>query len=447
MPLVKQTQLIGVLYLENELTPHIFTSARFAVLNLLASQAAISLENARLYADLQKENAERKRAEEEMQRQKAHLDELFELAPESIILVDANNVITRVNREFTRVFGYSSEEALGRKLDDLVVPDDGRPGLDENISRIAATQRVDSEMVRRRKNGDRLDVSIVAAPVPLFGGQIGTFVIYRDITGRKEAEEELRRSEADLLKTQAELAHVTRVTTIGELATSIAHEVNQPIAGVVTNGSACLRWLARVKGESADLVEARQAVQRIIRDGTRAGEVIARIRTLLKKTETAKEPLDLNETIREVIVLTRSEMNGKCVDLRLNLAPDLPPVLGDRVQLQQVMLNLILNGIEAMNTVKGRKRELTIETAVLADREALTTVRDSGVGLDPRTVEQIFEAFHTTKPGGLGMGLSISRSIVESHGGRLWATADNDSGAIFQFTLSTHPSGPLPHPV
>ena len=444
LPLVKQTQLIGVLYLENELTPHIFTSARFAVLNLLASQAAISLENARLYADLQKENAERKRAEEEMQRQKAHLDELFELAPESIILVDANNVITRVNREFTRVFGYSSEEALGRKLHDLVVPEDERPGFDENSSRIAAAQRVDSEMVRRRKNGDRLDVSIVAAPVPLFGGQIGTFVIYRDITGRKEAEEELRRSEADLLKTQAELAHVTRVTTMGELATSIAHEVNQPIAGVVTNGSACLRWLARLKGESADLAEARQAVQRIIRDGTRAGEVIARIRTLLKKTETAKEPLDLNETIREVIVLTRSEMNGKCVDLRLNLASDLPPVLGDRVQLQQVMLNLILNGLDAMNTVKGRSRELTIETAVLADREALTTVRDSGVGLDPHTIEQIFEAFHTTKPGGLGMGLSISRSIVESHGGRLWATANDDRGATFQFTLSTHPPGPLP---
>jgi PAS domain S-box-containing protein len=444
LPLIKQTQLIGVLYLENELTPHIFTSARFAVLNLLASQAAISLENARLYADLQKENAERKRAEEEMQRQKAHLDELFELAPESIILMDANNVITRVNREFTRVFGYSSEEALGQKLHDLIVPDDERPGFDENSSRIAAAQRIDSEMVRRRKNGDRLDVSVVAAPVPLFGGQIGTFVIYRDITGRKEAEEELRRSEADLLKTQAELAHVTRVTTMGELATSIAHEVNQPIAGVVTNGSACLRWLARVQGESADLAEARQAIQRIIRDGTRAGEVIARIRTLLKKTETAKEPLDLNETIREVIVLTRSEMNGKWVNLRLNLAPNLPPVLGDRVQLQQVMLNLILNGIDAMNTVKGRSRELTIETAVLADSEALTTVRDSGVGLDPRTVEQIFEAFHTTKPGGLGMGLSISRSIVESHGGRLWATANDDSGATFRFTLSTHPPDPLP---
>ena len=385
-----------MLYLENDLTPHVFTSARFAVLNLLASQAAISLENARLYADLQKENAERKRAEEEMQRQRAHLDELFELAPESIVLLDANNEITRVNREFTRVFGYSSEEALGRKLYDLVVPDDQRPGFEENKSRTAAAQRVDSEMVRRRKNGERLDVSIVAAPVPLSGGQIGTFVIYRDITGRKEAEEELRRSEANLLKTQAELAHVTRVTTMGEFAASIAHEVNQPIAGVVTNGNACLRWLARVKGESEELTEARQAPIASFATGLAPVEVIARIRALLKKAKTVKEPLDLNEAIREVIVLTRSEMSGKRVSLRLNLSPELPPVLGDRVQLQQVLLNLILNGIDAMATVEGRNRELVIETEFDGEMEALTTVRDSGLGLDPLNTEQIFEAFHTT---------------------------------------------------
>jgi PAS domain S-box-containing protein len=441
LPLIKQTQLIGVLYLENDLTPHLFTSARFAVLDLLASQAAISLENARLYSELQKENAERKRAEEEMQRQKAHLDELFELAPESIVLLDPNNQIIRVNREFTRVFGYSSDEALGGNLYDLVVPDDQRLGFYENTSRIAAAQRVDSEMVRRRKNGERLDVSIVAAPVSSSGGQTGTYVIYRDITGRKVAEEELRRSEANLLKTQAELAHVTRVMTMGEFASSIAHEVNQPIAGIVTNGNACLRWLARVKGESAELGEARQALQRIIRDGARAGDVIARIRALLKKTKTVKEPLDLNEAIREVIVLTRSEINGQRVALRLNLAPDLPLVLGDRVQLQQVMLNLILNGIDAMTTVEGRSRELVIDTEVHGETEALVTVRDAGIGLHPQNVEQIFEAFHTTKPGGLGMGLSISRSIVGSHGGRLWATANEVSGATFQFTLSTQSSG------
>jgi PAS domain S-box-containing protein len=441
LPLVKQTQLIGVLYLENDLTPNVFTPARSGVLDLLASQAAISFENARLYADLQKENAERKRAEGEMQRQKAHLDELLELAPESIVLLDSDNVITRVNREFTRVFGYSSEEALGRKIHDLVVPDDQRAGFDENSSRIAAAQRVDSEMLRMRKNGERLDVSIVAASVPLSGGQISTFVIYRDITGRKEAEEELRHSQAALLKSQAELAHVTRVMTMGELAASIAHEVNQPIAGVVLNGTACLRWLAGVKENSTNLAEARQTLQRIIRDGKRAGEVVARIRALFKKAETAQGPLDLNEAIREVIDLARSEMEKSRIVLRLELAPDLPVVLGDRVQLQQVMLNLILNATEAMGTVEGRPRVLAIQTQILGEADVRVTVRDTGPGLDPAALEQAFTAFHTTKPGGLGMGLSISRSIVENHGGRLWATANDGPGVTFQFSLLAHSQG------
>jgi len=270
---------------------------------------------------------------------------------------------------------------------------------------------------------------------------IGTTV---DITERKRAEEELRRSEAGLRKAQAELAHVTRVTTMGELAASIAHEVNQPIAGVVLNGNACLRWLARVKEESVNLVEAREAVERIIRDGARAGEVITRIRALFKKAETAKEPLELNEVVREVIVLARSELDKRRVALRLELTPDLPRVLGDRVQLQQVLLNLILNGIEAMRTIEERPRELLIGTQIIAEAEMLVTVRDSGVGLDPEGLEEAFTPFHTTKPGGLGMGLSISRSIVENHSGRLWATANDGHGATFQFTLSSHPSQGLP---
>jgi C4-dicarboxylate-specific signal transduction histidine kinase len=258
-----------------------------------------------------------------------------------------------------------------------------------------------------------------------------------DITEQKRAEEELRRSEVNLRKVQSELAHVTRVTTMGELAASIAHEVNQPVAGVVLNGNACLRWLARLKEDSVYLAEAREALQRIIRDGNRAGEVIARIRTLFKKSETAKGPLDLNEAISEVIVLARSEMDKKRITRQLQLAIDLPRVHGDRVQLQQVMLNLILNAIEAMSTVEDRPRELFVGTCVHDQTEVRVTVRDSGIGLDPESLEKVFTAFHTTKPGGLGMGLSISRSIVENHSGRLWATTNDSPGTTFQFTLST----------
>ncbi len=246
---------------------------------------------------------------------------------------------------------------------------------------------------------------------------------------------ERKRAEAELRQAQAELAHVTRVTTMGELAASIAHEVNQPITGVVINGNACLRWLSRVADESIELKEARETIQRIIRDGNRAGEIISRIRALFKKTELTKEPLDLNETVREVMVFARSEIEKQRVVLRLELSSDLPHVAGDRIQLQQVLLNLILNAIDAMATVEGRTRDLVIQTQIGEAREVVVTVRDSGIGLPPESMEHLFTAFHTTKPGGLGMGLSISRSIVENHSGRLWLTTPEDPGASFHFAL------------
>ncbi len=308
LPIVKQAKLVGVLYLENNLTAGAFTSERIAVLDLLASQAAISLEHAQLYADLQQENIERKRAEDE-----------------------------------------------------------------------------------------------------------------------------LRRSEASLRETQSELARVTRLTTMGEMAASIAHEVNQPLAGIVTNANASLRWLA---GDSPNLAEAREAIGRIIRDGSRAGVVTQRIRALFTENRAAKERLDINEAIGEVVVLTGSEMRRNRVILQMKLAADLPPIMGDRVQLQQVVVNLILNGIEAMSGVEDHPRELVIRTQRgEGDDEVCVAVQDSGIGLDPKSGERIFDAFHTSKPGGLGLGLSISRSIVQGHGGRLWAVSNDGPGATFQFTV------------
>jgi signal transduction histidine kinase len=219
---------------------------------------------------------------------------------------------------------------------------------------------------------------------------------------------------------------------MGELAASIAHEVNQPLAGIVANGSACIRWLA---GARPDLDEAREAAQRIVRDAKRAAEVIARIRALTRKAALEMARLDLNETIKEVVALAQGEMRKNRVALRLELLDDLPSVLGDRIQLQQLVLNLFMNGIEAMSAVADRPRELAVTTQNGETDQVLVTVRDSGVGLDPQGRERIFEAFYTTKPEGMGMGLSISQSIIQNHGGRLWAVANDGPGATFRFTV------------
>jgi C4-dicarboxylate-specific signal transduction histidine kinase len=243
---------------------------------------------------------------------------------------------------------------------------------------------------------------------------------------------EREQAEEALHKAQAELAHITRVTTLGELTASIAHEVNQPLSAIVTNASACLRWLA---GESPNLDEAREAARRIIREGQRAGEVITRIRAMLQKTDTQKARLDINDTIRDIVALAQSEVSRNRVTLRMELAADLPPVWGDRVQLQQVMLNLLMNGVEAMAAVNDRPRELRIQSRSHESDKVLIAVQDSGIGLDRENLEKIFDAFYTTKPQGMGMGLVISRSIVENHGGRLWAESNESPGVTFQFTL------------
>jgi signal transduction histidine kinase len=270
----------------------------------------------------------------------------------------------------------------------------------------------------------------------------------------REAEERTDRIRAQeaLEKAQTELAHVRRVTALGELTASIAHQINQPLTAVVTNANASLRWLA---GDSPNLAEAREAIRRIIRDSHRAGDVISRMRALFKKAPETKEWLDINEVIEEVLILTQGEAQRNRVSLRTELANDLPATLGDRILLQQVILNLLINAIEAMSGVGEGPRDVRIssqkvtampsepeenalEDKVFAEAESthlLIGVKDSGPGLDPKHLDRLFDAFYTTTPQGLGMGLAISRSIVEAHGGRLWATANLPRGAAFQFTL------------
>jgi C4-dicarboxylate-specific signal transduction histidine kinase len=246
-----------------------------------------------------------------------------------------------------------------------------------------------------------------------------------DIEDRKRAEEALR-------QLQAELIHVSRVTTIGAMAASIAHEVNQPLGAIVGNADICLRWLARA---TPDLVEVRDALCDIIADGHRASEVITRIRSFVRKESTQQMSLDLNEVVREAIALANHEVREKRVVLRTELAADLPPVCGDRIQLEQVLLNLIMNGIEAMSEITERTRELVIRSGSDAEDKVLITVQDCGTGIAPQQAKRIFTAFYTTKPGGMGMGLAICRAIIEAHEGRLWVVPNAGPGATFQFTL------------
>jgi len=265
---------------------------------------------------------------------------------------------------------------------------------------------------------------IVGHPVRNAAGEVVELVgSTMDMTERKQTEEALH-------KAQAHLTQVTHFTMLGELAASIAHEVNQPLAAVVTNANACLRWLDR---ESPNLDEAREAVQRIIRDGNRGSDVIARIRALLRKEPPTSIRLDINQVIQEIVTLMQANLRGVLV--KMGLMKELPMVLADRVQLQQVLLNLLLNSVEAMKAVTDRPRLLLIQTQILDRANVLVAVEDSGTGVDPVHIEHLFEPFYTTNPNGLGMGLSISRSIIESHGGRLWAESNRSSGARFQFTL------------
>src|SRR5712691_10329345 len=280
-----------------------------------------------------------------------------------------------------------------------------------------------------------LSLAVAEKEVPRFVVFVLAAVLVGSLSAaQRRSLQSLRRAEEVLRGMQAELAQVTRVMTMAELAASIAHEVNQPLAGIVINGNACLRWLA---GESPNLEEAREAAQRIIRYGIRASEIISRIRALAKKASTLSERVDLNEAIGEVLTLCQGEARKHAVGLRTQFPGDLSPVRGDRVLIQQVVLKLVVNGIEATSGAQDRARELIIQAQGEAD-EVRVTVRDSGIGLDTQTVARIFDALYTTKPGGLGMGLSISRTIVENHGGRLSVVAQDGPGASFEFALPAY---------
>jgi PAS domain S-box-containing protein len=559
LPLARQSKLIGLLYLENNLAPDTFTPQRIAVLEVLAAQAAISLETARLFAELQQENSERKRAEAALRDREGRIRRLVDSNIIGILISDLGGRIIEANDAFLDMVGYEREDLVsGRVRWSEMTPAEWRAASERAAAELRATMTCEPfEKEYIRKDGSRVPVLIGAAAFEGNRNECVAFVL--DLTERKQAEgrqkvllDERKRAEyltgqvfesspdgiaivgsdyryqrvnpsfernwgmpaerivgmhvtnllgmevlqmitpdldrcfageevsferwfnypfgrryvavtysplhpdaerveaalviirdltdhmlasEALREVQAELAHVNRVTTMGQLTASIAHEVSQPIAAAVINAQAALRWLSV---QTPDLEEIRQCLDHIVKDGIRAGEVIGRIRALIKKAPPRNDRLDLNEAILDVIALTRSEVQRHGVSLQTQLATGVPLIHGDRIQLQQVILNLVINAIDAMSGVSEGARELRICTGLDASNRVLVTVRDSGTGLDPESYDRLFDAFYTTKPNGLGMGLSICRSIIEAHGGRLWATANQPQGAVFQFTVPAH---------
>jgi len=427
LPLVKQAKLVGALYLENNLTPRVFTSNRIAVLEVLASQAAISLENATLYAELINENRDRQKAEAALLRSEASLSEAQQISHTGSWRWKVGTGEVSWSAEHFRIFAFdpaTTQPCYATFMERIHAED--RSSLGQALDRaVRERSRFQHEYRIALPTGSVKHLQSVGLPDITESGDLEFVGTVMDITERRRADEALRSA-------QAELARVARLTTMGELTASIAHEVNQPLSGVVSNAEACLRWLDR---EIPDLEAVRRSVEWVVDDGNRAGEVIRRVRALAKKTDIEKVPLDVNDVIREVMALVRRELINHRVSLRMDLALALPMILADRVQLQQVIINLVMNGIEAMQSVTDRPRELVIRSGQDETQQVLVSVTDCGVGISAENADRLFNAFFTTKASGMGMGLSICRSIVEAHGGRLWATANIPHGATFQFTL------------
>ena len=410
LPLIKQGELTGILLLENTLTSHAFTPARIAVLDLLTAQAAISLENARLYSNLQL------------------FAGLLQHLPVSAWTLKPDGTPEFVNQVWLEFSGQTLDfvRSHPEAWMTAVHPED-REATSRAFWHGIHSGRgfaIETRSLRAKDGTYRWHLQQAKVLRDAEGNVLKFVGTTADIDDRKRAEEALRQAQGDL-------ARINRVTTMGELAASLAHELSQPISGLITNSNVCLRKLGH---EKPDLDEVRAGITRIGRDAQRAAEMIGRIRSQFEKGALKPQTLDVNEIIPETIALLRDEAVRYDVAVRTVLAADLPQIVGDRVQLQQVAMNLIVNSIEAMKDVDGM-REIVIQSQRAENEQILVSFTDTGVGLSPQVAEQIFEPFYTTKTHGTGMGLRISRSIIESHGGRLWAESVAGRGATFHINL------------
>ena len=381
--------------------------------------------NYAIYRDI----TEQKRAEERLRESEARFQEMADTAPVLIWMTGTDALCNYFNRPWLEFTGRSMEQEVGTGWTEGVHPEDVQGCFDCFLPAFHARKPFRMKYRLRRADGEYRWVMESGIPrytgAGEFAGYIGSNI---DITDLKRAEEERER----LRQLEADLAHINRVSMMGELAASLAHEIKQPIAAAITNAKACLRWVRR---DAPDIAEACEAASRMVNDATRAADILDRVRSLYTRHTTQRELVDVNDIIREMIVLLRDKADRNSISIRTELDAGLAAITADRVQLQQVLMNLMLNGLEAMTDTRG---ELTVTSKRTADGQLLIAVIDSGIGIAPDRTDLIFEAFFTTKPQGTGMGLSISRKIVESHGGRLWASTNPGRGATFQFTL---PSG------
>ena len=436
------------------------------LLNVAANQASIALQEARLLSEqkrvageldrrvaqrtselaaaneaLRKEIAFRKHAEEELRSSEEKYRVIVEAANDAVVAMDDDGIIHFASPATEKILGYIPAELIGKPMT-VLMPASMRELHDRGFRRYMATGHRSinwqgTELTALRKNGQEFPVEVSFGELWRDGHGFIGFI--RDISERKRAEDQLRANERNLQVIQAELARVSRLTTMGELAASIAHEVNQPLTAVVNNGSACLRLLATRNLEPEVL---RRALEGIVADGTRASAVLARIRAFIRKESAERTELDINPVIQDVLVLAGRELSDHQVLLNQELTPDLPLVLADRVQLQQVLLNLIMNGIESMAAITSRPRLLGLQSWLDESGGVRVALSDSGTGFGAE-MDRVFTPFFTTKANGMGMGLSISRSLIESHGGRLWAAPNSPHGAVFSFTLPAAGGGPL----
>ena len=397
------------------------SSRRKSEESLKEARAQLELRVAERTTDLQQSNTELRESERRLQI-------LTEVIPQQIWSATSDGSVDYCNRRLLDYVGRSVEDMRGERLLETIHNEDRDRFRQSWQLALSSAQVFEGEWRVRGADGNYRWFFTRGVPLIDRDGKIPHwYMTNTDIEERKTAEQAL-------LRTQGELAHLSRALTMGELTASIAHEVNQPLTAVVTYGHACLEWLS---ANPPNLGEARTAAKKVIEDGSRAGAVLSAIRALFKKEAPTKEWLDMNEVIRQLTVFLRDEASANQISIRTDLASDLPRVKADRIQLQQVVLNLIVNAMEAMRGITGRPKEVVISCRKESSKNILVIVEDCGVGFGAEIADKIFNPFFTTKPQGIGMGLSISRSIVEAHEGRLWAVPRPSGGAIFQFTLPT----------